>query len=267
MKIGIFDSGIGGLCVLHEAMKKLPSADFIYYADVKHVPYGTKPKEEILNLCENIMDYMVSQKVDAVVVACNTATSVAIKTLREKYSFPIIGMEPAIKKAREEYPKGRTLVMATPVTVKGDKLKYLLEKVDQKGQVDLVPMPKLVSFAEEGVFECLELKEYIESQLADFNLEEYSSLVFGCTHFNYFKLTLRALLPDNIHFVDGVEGTVSQLKRKLKEQGLLKTTVKDIFNEASPHVEYLFSGETANSKQEIFIRELHQRLDIVEKIY
>ena len=136
--------------MLHRALRELPDAHFIYYADTDNVPYGEKPKEVILDIVGNVMRFLTEKNVDTVVVACNTATSVAIKDLRARYDLPIIGMEPAVKKAREEYPQGRTLVMATPVTVKGDKLKYLLERVDSQHLVDMIPMPDLVRFAEKG---------------------------------------------------------------------------------------------------------------------
>lgn len=259
MKIGIFDSGIGGLCVLHKAMQVLPQAEYIYYADVDNVPYGTKPRTVILEFCKGIMDYMVTQNVDAVVVACNTATSVAIKDLRSMYSFPIIGMEPAVKKAREEHPVGRTLVMATPVTVQGDKLKYLLERVDQNHLVDLLPMPDFVGFAENDAIDSLEVEKYIIDRLAPLKLEEYSSLVLGCTHFNYFKPVLRKILPDRVCFVDGIEGTVAQLSRQLSNISLVDTP-------SDCKVSYFFSGRKATDEQLAFINRLLSRLDAADLI-
>ena len=99
MKIGIYDSGIGGLSVLHQARKMLPDAEFLYYADEKHVPYGEKTREEIKGYVEEILNFLIDHGVDAVVIACNTATSVAKKEFRNTFSVPIVGMEPAVKKA------------------------------------------------------------------------------------------------------------------------------------------------------------------------
>lgn len=263
MKIGIFDSGIGGLSVLHRAIKEIPDAEFIYYADTKNVPYGEKPKEVVLELVENIMQFMANQKVDAVVVACNTATSVAIKDLRKEFVFPVIGMEPAVKKAREEYPNKRTLVMATPITVQGEKMKGLLERVDQDHLVDMVPMPGLVKFAEKGLFEGGEVEEYITAQLQCFDLNNYESLVLGCTHFNYFKKTLQKLLPSSIHFVDGIEGTVMQLKRMLSlENDVNLSNTKDY----KPSITYYFSSEIASKDEHQLIKSLMAILDNVELI-
>lgn len=263
MKIGIFDSGIGGLSVLHRALKELPDAEFIYYADTKNVPYGEKPKELVLELVENIVNFMASQNVDAVVVACNTATSVAINDLREKFDFPIIGMEPAVKKALEDYPEKRTLVFATPITVQGEKMKYLLERVDQDHLVDMVPTPGLVRFAEKGIFEGTEVEDYILEQLKGFDLNNYSSLVLGCTHFNYFKKTLNKLLPDTIHFVDGIEGTVMQLKRMLSYNTNRDSSDTKGFSE---NVTYYFSGSAASFEELQLTKSLMKILDSVENL-
>ena len=99
MKIGIFDSGIGGLSVLYEAMQLLPHEQFIYYADEKHVPYGEKTREEIIGYVDEIIQFMIDHDCKAIVIACNTATSAAVALMRKKYDIPILGMEPAVKKA------------------------------------------------------------------------------------------------------------------------------------------------------------------------
>ena len=95
MKIGIYDSGIGGLSVLHRALKKMPEAEFIYYADTKHVPYGEKTREQIKGYVEEVLNFLIAKEVDAIVIACNTATSVATKEFRGEFAVPIVGMEPS----------------------------------------------------------------------------------------------------------------------------------------------------------------------------
>ena len=151
MKIGFFDSGIGGLSVLHHALKKLPHEQFLYYADSRHVPYGEKTEAEIAAYADAAIDFLLDEGVKAIVLACNTATSAAGETIRKRYPVPIIGMEPAVKKALETYGKGRILVAATSVTVKGEKLQLLIGRVDTRHVVDLLALPKLVCFAKAGV--------------------------------------------------------------------------------------------------------------------
>ena len=144
MKIGIFDSGIGGLSVLHRAMKMMPNVSFVYYADTEHVPYGEKTVQQIREFDEHNLNFLIDQGVDAVVIACNTATSVATKEFRAGFPVPIVGMEPAVKKAVEQYcdTGKRILVAATPITIASDKLHNLLERVDKEHDVDLLPLPK-----------------------------------------------------------------------------------------------------------------------------
>ncbi|MBR3623744.1 MAG: aspartate/glutamate racemase family protein, partial [Selenomonadaceae bacterium] len=126
--VAFFDSGIGGLSVLEEASQKI-DARFIFYADRDNVPYGEKPKEDILKYVDEAVEFLFKSGADAVVLACNTATSVAAKTLRQKYDFPIIGMEPAAKRALDIDGTKRVLVTATPVTVAGEKMKELIGRV------------------------------------------------------------------------------------------------------------------------------------------
>ena len=179
MKIGIFDSGIGGLSVLYEAIRTFPTEQFIYYADEVHVPYGEKTQEEIQGYVEAVVEFMLARHVKAIVIACNTATSVSVKALRERYDIPIIGMEPAVKKAIDLYGEKRVLVTATPITVKGAKMKMLVEKVDKHHQADLVALPGLVRFAEKEEFDPQNVSVYLKEALGERNWEDYSSLVLG----------------------------------------------------------------------------------------
>ncbi len=246
MKIGIFDSGIGGLSVLSEAIHTLSGVDYIFYADVDHVPYGLKTPEEIKGYVGNIVKTLVDMGVDAIVIACNTATSVAAEHVRSLYSIPIIGMEPAVKpavKLSDENDK-RVLVMATPVTIRENKLRTLLDKVDKKSVVDLLPMPGLVRFAESGIFEGKEVDEYIEEQLAVFDKTKYGEVVLGCTHFNYFKPSIRKAF-DDVVFIDGNAGTVKQLAKVL---GISKLADGE---EPSGEITYIESGRVVKDSDSV----------------
>lgn len=152
MNIAIFDSGIGGLSVLYQAKRMLPEAHFLYYADEDHVPYGEKTREQILTYTDEAVRFLLEQGADAIVLACNTATSVAAATLRDRYPLPIIGMEPAVKLALNQDDTHRVLVAATPITIRGNKLKCLVEHYDGHHLVDLLPLPGLVRFAEKGIY-------------------------------------------------------------------------------------------------------------------
>jgi glutamate racemase len=254
LKIGFFDSGIGGLTVLHQAMQILPEEEFLFYADSEHVPFGEKTKEQIIRYTDEAVQFMLSKGVKAVVIACNTATSVAISFLRSRYKIPILGIEPAVKPAVEECAGKRIMVMATPVTVREEKLKNLIARVDSEHRVDLLPMPKLVRFAEAGNFRSPEVTAYLCSQLAKYDLRNYSSLVLGCTHFNFFKDTMQEIFPSSVDFLDGSEGTARHLADVLKQNDLLEHHPQT--------VEYYRSGCKITAPEELErIRRLHQRLE------
>lgn len=219
MKIGFFDSGIGGLTVLYEALKVLPQEDYLYYADTAHVPYGNKPKEIVRNYVLEAVDFMVGKGIQVLVVSCNAATSVAIDALRAKYSFPIIGMEPAIKPAVSDSAGKRVLVFATEMTLREEKFQRLVANVDNSGIVDYVPLQELVMFAERFEFDSEVIIPYLTKKLAPFDLCQYGTIVLGCTHFPYFKNLIRKVVPPAISIIDGNKGTVQNLKRKLEVPG------------------------------------------------
>lgn len=216
MKIGFFDSGMGGLTVLYEALKILPREDYLYYADTAHVPYGNKPKEIVRKYILEAVDFMVSKGIQALVISCNTATSVAIDELRAKYALPIIGMEPAVKPAVSDSAGKRVLVFATEMTLQEEKFKRLVANVDNNGIVDYVPLQELVMFAERFEFEPEVIIPYLKEKLAPFDLCQYGTIVLGCTHFPYFKNLIRKIIPPDIAIIDGNKGTVQNLKLKLE---------------------------------------------------
>lgn len=147
--IGVFDSGVGGISVLKEFVKQLPGENFLYYGDSAHAPYGTKNTEEIQTLSKHICEYLYGRGVKAIAVACNTATSAAIGVLRQIYTdIPIIGIEPALKPAVLMKKNPNIIMMATPLTVKGDKLHHLLARFEAEANVYPLPCPGLMEFAE-----------------------------------------------------------------------------------------------------------------------
>lgn len=259
MNIGIFDSGIGGMTLLHQAIVSLPKENYIFYADTDHVPYGTKTKEQVIGYVDNVMQFMISHDCKAVVIACNTATSVAAGIMRSKYDIPIVGIEPAVKPAVEKSDGKRVMVVATPLTIKEEKLKNLVAKVDDAHLVDLLALPRLVSFAETGEFNSDDVISYLKEMFAPYPMEEYGELVLGCTHFNYFKDSFMKLLPEGIKMIDGSIGTINQLKRVLEQSGALE--------ENEGRIRYFLSGREMLEKHELQRMEmLHERLENMRRI-
>ena len=213
MKIAFFDSGIGGLSVLAEALRRFSGAEFLYFADEDHVPYGTKSRAEIVRLSLDAVGFLVARGADAVVVACNTATSAAISELRGAFSVPVIGMEPAVKLAADSFGARPTLLIATPLTIAGEKLARLVGRLEC--ETWSLALPRLVEFAQDLEFDSPAVRAYLQGELAKFELERLGSLVLGCTHFNYFKDVLREILPSHVRIIDGIDGTLNRLASEL----------------------------------------------------
>ena len=213
MKIAFFDSGIGGLSVLAEALRRFSGAKFLYFADEDHVPYGTKSRTQIVRLSLDAVGFLVSRGADAVVIACNTATSAAISELRGAFSVPVIGMEPAVKLAADSFGARPTLLIATPLTIAGEKLARLVGRLEC--ETWNLALPRLVEFAQDLEFDSPEVQTYLRQELGKFELERLGSLVLGCTHFNYFKDVLREILPPQVRIIDGIDGTLNRLASEL----------------------------------------------------
>ena len=259
MKIAFFDSGMGGLSVLHHAMKLLPHEEFVFFADEDNVPYGIKSREEVLSFVDAAFKFLIAQGVGAIVVACNTATSVAVQVMREKYSLPIIGMEPALKVALDTFPNRKVLVAATAITITGKKIRRLIEKLHAQELAELRALPSLVEFAERQEFNSLAVEKYLRGELAAYDWEKFSSLVLGCTHFNYFKDTLRKILPPHVKILDGNAGTVNELIRR--------TNLQPARAEEIPRVEFFYSARRVTDNAELSrLKKFLSRLDDMEAI-
>ncbi|WP_105618171.1 glutamate racemase [Vallitalea okinawensis] len=234
MKIGIFDSGIGGITVLKQAIEKLPMADFIYYADTLNVPYGTKSSEQVKGYVDDVVSFLMARDIEALVIACNTATSIAVRDLRNKYNIPIIGMEPAIKPAIREGNTKKVLVLATELTLKQAKFKELVSSMGANERITGIPAPRLVEFAEKGQIHTSEVLGYLEEIFKNINFNEYEYMVLGCTHFIYFKQAIRKIVPEHMKIIDGNQGTTKHLFN------LVKDKYTDIENKGS--VKFFYDG-------------------------
>lgn len=278
MKIGLIDSGSGCLSVLHEAYHTLPiETEYVIYADFDHVPYGTKTKEEIVELTRKGMQFLVDQGVEAVVIACNTATGAAIKIMREEFKIPIVGMEPAVKPALEVVYKEsadcrRVLAAATPLAVKAEKFNLLVERYDEQHLVDRIALPGLVSFAEAEEFDEEVVCEYLQKVMDEnhYDKEAYGALVLGCTHFNYFKPMFRRLFGPSITFVDGRHGTVRHLanlvgiEHREDEAPLEFHSVEELKEKF--HSAFYISGRPATQEQDNHWLRMMQRLEKIRHV-
>jgi len=213
--IGVFDSGMGGISVLGELLRHMPTENYIYYGDSANAPYGVRSTQELIDLSIQVSEYLIDQGAKAIVVACNTATSAAIQELRKKYDIPIIGMEPALKPAIENTDSGSVAVMATEVTLREKKFVKLMERLDTSSPIEKIPCPELVPLVEKGHVTGPEIESAIKTCFADVNTSNIQSVVLGCTHFVFLKEAVRAVLGENVKIFDGNSGTAKHLKYKL----------------------------------------------------
>jgi len=217
VRIAFFDSGIGGLTVLKQALVAMPNEEYLYFADTRNVPYGVKPKEEVLTCVLNAVVFLARQNIQALVVACNTATSVAINDLRKRFDFPIIGMEPAVKPAIVRNTGKKILVFATSLTLKESKLETLISNLDKNHKVERRELDGLVTFAENFEFDTPAVRRYLRKELSDIQWNQYETIVLGCTHFIFYRDAIQALVGDRITLIDGNEGTVRHLVHTVKQ--------------------------------------------------
>ncbi len=220
--IGVLDSGLGGISVLRELVKLMPGEDFIYYGDSANAPYGTRTPEEVIDLTKKDVEFLLERGAKAIVVACNTATSVAIKELRAAYEevLPVIGIEPALKPAVKAKEHSKVVVMATPMTLSQTKFNSMMHIYEDDANIIKMPCPGLVEYIESGVLEGPVLDAYLEKQFAPYDKAEIDAVVLGCTHYPLIREVIQKHLP-GVFVYDGGFGTAKQTKRRLAERGLL----------------------------------------------
>ncbi|MBD7915583.1 glutamate racemase [Clostridium sp. Sa3CUN1] len=223
--IGFFDSGVGGLSVLREALKVMPNEDYIYFGDSKNAPYGMKSAKEVRDLTFKAVEFLLNKGVKGIAIACNTATSAAVAELRTVYpDLPLVGIEPALKPAVELNNEGDILIMATAMTLKEEKFKRLMERYKERASIIPVPCPGLVEFIEEGKFQGEEIEDYLLNKINTYKKGKIAAIVLGCTHYPFIKKTLVKIVGEDVDIIDGGLGTAKELKRRLNEKGLLKNS-------------------------------------------
>ncbi len=217
-KIGIFDSGIGGVTVLSEIVKILPKEDYFYYSDSKNNPYGDRTKEEIKQLCDDITQYLLKQDCKIIVIACNTASAKAVQYLRKKYpQMSFIAIEPAYKMVHDYAYDGATLVMATKGTINSEKFNILLKRFDNH-RTFLLPCIGLADRIEQGNKE--EIRKYLKETIGNYQ-GKVENVVLGCTHYPLIKKEIREILGE-VQFFNGAPNLAIHLKNILEEKNLLQ---------------------------------------------
>jgi len=220
--IGFFDSGLGGISVLRETVRLLPGENYLYYGDSLNAPYGGRTAEDVQALTSSAAEKLVASGAKALVIACNTATTAAIRPLREQYpDLPIIGTEPAVKPAVEHHPGGRILVMATVMTLKEEKFQHLREQYQQDAEIIPVPCAGLMEYVEQGILRGGEVEAYLLDKLEPYMKVPVDAIVLGCTHYPFLTGTIRRIVGRSPEILDSSHGVAQQLERRLGELSLL----------------------------------------------
>lgn len=219
--IGIFDSGVGGLSVLRHIRAELPHEDLLYYADSLNAPYGAKSPEFIVTRSREITQFLREQGAKAIVVACNTATAASIKTLRQEFDLPIVGMEPAVKPAAAATRSGVVGVLATTGTLQSAQFAALLENYGQNIRIVTQGCVGLVECIERGELDGAETRALVTRFVTPLLDAGADTLVLGCTHYPFVKPLIAEIAGPDVVLIDTGAAVAQQLQRRLQAEALL----------------------------------------------
>lgn len=223
MKVGVFDSGLGGLTVVQSLQKSIKGAEIFYIADTKNAPYGEKTPEQIRQYSLDVTEHFIEEHyIDALIIACNTATSAAVKLLREKYpQLIIIGTEPGIKPAIEQTSTGKVGVLATPATLKGDKYQQLANDLALEKDVVLFEQacPGLVEQIEKGKLHHSSTEMMLEMWLAPMRKNRVDTIVLGCTHYPLVGEVIKKVMQRELNLIHTGEAIAKRLLTLGQEKG------------------------------------------------
>jgi glutamate racemase len=215
--IGVFDSGIGGLTVVHEIIRQLPHESIIYFGDTARVPYGTKSPDTVCRYSREIAGYLREQGVKALVVACNTATAHALGNLRESFPIPVIGViEPGARAAVSVMNGGHVGVIGTVGTIKSGAYERAIRSLEPRARVTARACPLFVPLVEEGWTTHKATRLIAREYLAPLIEAEIDSLVLGCTHYPLLKPLLTDILGPSVRLIDSAEETAAETARVLE---------------------------------------------------
>ena len=219
LPIALFDSGVGGLTVLRAMYRHLPQESILYFADTARLPYGTRSPETILQFVGEIMDWLSTQRVKMVIMACNTSSALALEAVRAEYDVPILGL--ILPGARSAVKQGKNIgVIATPATVASSAYAQAVKEIDATAQVWQVACPEFVPLIEGNHIHSAYTKQVAQQYLNPLIIKGIDTLIYGCTHYRHLEGVFRSILPPSVKIIDPAESIVVAAERELRLMGL-----------------------------------------------
>lgn len=217
--IGVFDSGVGGLTVVREIMRQIPQERIVYFGDTARVPYGTKSRDTVIRYSRQIVRFLKTRKVKAIVIACNTASAYALETLQEEQELPIIGVvKPGARMAAEASVTGDIGVIATEATVGSHIYRDYIQSLRPGVRVFEKACPLFVSLVEEGWLKDPVTEAVAARYLKDVREQKVDTLILGCTHYPLLRSTVRSIMGDGVVLVNPAYETAMELRELLKRE-------------------------------------------------
>ncbi len=225
--VGVFDSGVGGLTVAREIMRQLPEENIVYFGDTARVPYGSKSQDNIIRFSRQIIHFLQSKKVKAIVIACNTASALALDTVKDEIDIPIIGViVPGARAAVKETKNGKIGVVGTEATINSETYTKVIRSMNPGAQVKGKACPLFVPLVEEGFAKHKITEEVIDIYISEFKNTEIDTMILGCTHYPLLRSRIMAYLGEKVHIVNPAYETAIELKDILETSGIANRSGK-----------------------------------------
>lgn len=236
--IGVFDSGVGGLTVAREIMRNLPNERIVYFGDTARVPYGSKSKDTLIRYSRQIIRFLQTQNVKAIVIACNTASALALDTVEREFDIPIIGViKPGAKVAAATTENRRIGVIGTESTISSHMYRQVIREKNPDITVFEKACPLLCPLVEEGWLKDPVTEEVTRRYLSELLPEDIDTLILGCTHYPLLRSLVREIVGEKVHLVNPAYETAKELERLLLRENLVNTRARG--NEKEPYRFYV----------------------------
>jgi glutamate racemase len=237
--IAVLDSGVGGLTVVREVMRQLPREKILYFGDTARTPYGPRPAEEIVRFTREIVDYLAQYQPKMVVIACNTATAVALEDIRSRVSIPVVGViNPGARAAIGRTKTGKIGVIGTEGTIKSGAYEQALRRLSPHVEVVSKACPHFVTLVEDGNFRSVETYETVNSSLLSLRASPIDCLILGCTHYPFLSESISEVMGPRVSLISSAEETAREISTILHESNQLAG------NDESPIHQFFCSGDS-----------------------